>query len=119
MPINSRAKGKTYELEIAASIREAGFEARRGVQYCGGSDSPDVIGLPGFHVECKRVEAGNLYQWMDQASRDAGKSASGAGAPMPVVAHRRSRRESLAVLRWSDFLTLVRKAHATSTGLGS
>lgn len=101
--MNSRAKGKVGELELAAVLRAHGFDsARRGVQFHGGADSPDVVGVPGVHLECKRVEAGNLYTWLDQAIRDA-------GANLPVVAHRRNRREWVAILRLEDFLNLVRK----------
>ena len=101
--MNSRAKGKAGELELAKVLREHGFdEARRGVQYSGGGDSPDIVGLPGFHVECKRVESGNLYTWLDQAVRDS----DGTGR-VPVVAHRKSRRAWVAVLLLDDFLRLV------------
>ena len=104
--MNSRAKGKNCELELKDVLIEEGFtEARRGQQFSGGSDSPDVVGLPGVHVECKRVEAGNLYSWLDQAIRDAGELNT------PVVMHRRNRREWVAILRLSDFLTLYRNAH--------
>ena len=36
-------------------FREAGFEARRGQQFSGGTDSPDVVvtALPDFHWEIK------------------------------------------------------------------
>jgi Holliday junction resolvase len=104
--MNSRAKGKAGELELAKFFREHGFdEARRGVQFRGGGDSPDVIGLPGFHVECKRVEAGNLYSWLDQATRDA----DGTGR-VPLVAHRRNRREWVAILPLDHFLRILRNA---------
>jgi Holliday junction resolvase len=54
----SRTKGKVGEREVAELLRANGFHAaRRGVQYQGGADSPDVIGLPGFHNEVKRTEA--------------------------------------------------------------
>ncbi len=101
--MNSRAKGKNGELELAKVLREHGYmEARRGVQYSGGGDSPDVVGIPGFHVECKRTERGNLYDWLDQAIRDS----DGTGR-MPLVAHRRSRREWVAILPLTDFLKLI------------
>lgn len=52
-----REKGKAGERELAALFREYGFNARRTSQYCGQTgDASDVIGLPGFHVECKRCE---------------------------------------------------------------
>lgn len=100
--MNSRAKGKNGELELAAALREFGYEARRGQQFKGGGDSPDIVcdGLADFHVECKRVESGNLYNWLDQAIRDA-------GGKTPVVMHRRSRKGWVAILRLEDFLALT------------
>jgi len=101
--MNSRMKGKAGELEVAQFIREHGFEeVRRGVQYRGGGDSPDLVGLPGCHVEVKRVERGSLYEWLDQAKRDS----AGTGRT-PVVAHRRNRREWVAILPLADFLKFV------------
>ena len=101
MPINSRAKGKAGELEAAAFLRERGFEASRGQQFKGGADSPDVVGMPGFHLEVKRVESGNPYVWLDQAIRDAGDSKT------PVVLHRKNRRDWMVIMRASDFLNIV------------
>lgn len=103
MTINSRNKGKVGELELAAVLKEHGFEARRGQQYSGGDTSQDLIhDIPGVHIECKRVEAGNLYTWLAQAIRDA------AAGKMPVVMHRRNRQEWVAVMRLEDFLKLVK-----------
>lgn len=103
MTINSRNKGKVGELELAAVLKEHGFEARRGQQYSGGDTSQDLIhDILGVHIECKRVEAGNLYTWLEQAIRDA------APGKMPVVMHRRNRQEWVAVLRLEDFLKLVK-----------
>ena len=102
MPINSRTKGKTGELELAAFLREHGFESRRGQQFKGGGDSPDVTGIPGWHIECKRVEKGNLYNWIAQAERDN-------LSKKPVVMHRRNHEEWVAIVRLEDFLELVKK----------
>jgi Holliday junction resolvase len=100
--MNSRAKGKRGELEFANWLKDRGFTARRGQQYAGGTDSPDVIcaELDGIHFEVKRTEAGNPYNWLDQATADAGNL-------YPVVAHRRNKRDWIAVLRMDDFLRLV------------
>ena len=100
MPINSRAKGKVGELEAAAFLRERGFEAARGQQFKGGSDSPDVTGIPGFHIEVKRVEAGNPYVWLDQAIRDAADKT-------PIVLHRKNRRPWMVIMRAEDFLNII------------
>ena len=102
MPINSRQKGKVGELELAKFFRDHGFDdARRGVQYKGGGDSPDVAGLPGFHVECKRVEKGNLYDWLDQATQDA------APGDTPLVCHRRNHRTWVAILPLTTLLRMI------------
>ncbi len=100
--MNSRAKGKAGELELAIFLRDHGFtDARRGQQFKGGADSPDVVGIPGVHLECKRVERGQLYDWLDQARRDAAEGC------IPVVAHRRNRREWVAILPLDDFIALI------------
>ncbi len=100
--LNSRAKGKRGELELAAYLREHGHQARRGQQFSGTETSADVVcaSLPGVHLECKRVEAGNPYAWLDQAIRDC-------GSKLPVVAHKRNRRDWIAVLRFDDLLKLL------------
>lgn len=67
--MNSRQKGSRGERELAKIFREHGYEARRGQQYCGISGDADVVGLPGIHVECKRVEKLNLLDAMGQAMR--------------------------------------------------
>lgn len=98
--MNSRQKGKAGELEAAQFLREHGFDgAKRGVQYRGGGDSPDLVGLPGCHVEVKRTERLDLYAALDQAQRDS----AGTGR-IPVVAHRRNRREWVAILPLAEFL---------------
>ena len=101
--MNSREKGKRGELELAEFLRERGVEARRGIQFKGGADSPDVVtDLPGVHFECKRVEAGSLYTWLAQATRDAGDSR------IPVVAHRRSRQDWVAILPLDALISLLK-----------
>jgi Holliday junction resolvase len=99
--INSRQKGKAGELELASILREHGYTARRGQQFKGGGDSPDVVGLPGVHIECKRVEQGNLYDWLAQAQRDAEGSGS-----TPVVVHRRNGKPWVVVMTLDDFLAM-------------
>ena len=97
---NSRSKGKRGELELAAILREYGFDARRGQQYCGAAGDADVVGLPGVHIECKRVERLNIDAAMEQAVRDARPG------EMPVVMHRRSRKPWLVTQLLTDFLVL-------------
>jgi len=97
----SRDKGKVGEREVAALLREYGFEGKRGVQYQGGKDSADVTGLPGFHIEVKRTEKFALEAALAQADVDCGSNT-------PVVFHRKSKHGWVAVMRAGDFLKLIR-----------
>lgn len=100
--MNSLSKGKRGERELAAYLRDHGIDARRGQQYHGGPDSPDVVAerLP-FHLEVKRCERLSLYPAVDQAAADAGD-----GVP-PLVCHRRNGKDWLAVLRLDDLLEVL------------
>src|SRR5258707_11615791 len=93
--INSRQKGAVGEREFAELLRFHGYDARRGQQFSGGSDSPDVVCQPlkDFHFEVKRCEAGNLYKWLEQARRDAGYVEGSRDSKLPVVVHRRNRED--------------------------
>lgn len=100
-----RRKGKVGEREAAAELGTLlGCDARRGVQYHGGPDSPDVVldGV-GIHVESKRTETLSLYVAVDQAVSDAPTGS------VPIVWHRRNRRESLVVVRTADLVRLARE----------
>lgn len=99
---NSRRKGAVYEREIAQYLREHGYtEARRGQQYRGGADSPDVMGLKGFHIEAKRTERFDLYGSLAQSKRDA------AEGEIPIVVHRKNGEESVVVLTLDDFMGVI------------
>lgn len=97
----SRDKGKRGERELAAKLRDFGYDTKRGVQYHGGEDSPDVKGLPGIHIECKRVEALRLYEALSQAKGDCGEK-------MPVVMHRKNNCEWVVIQPLCDWIQLYR-----------
>ena len=96
--MNSREKGKKGELELAGILKAHGYKARRGQQYCGTSGEADVVGIPGVHIECKRVEALNIYTAMAQAVRDARPG------EVPTVFHRKNREAWLVTMRLEDYL---------------
>lgn len=106
MAINSREKGRKGETELAKILRERGYEARRGQQFCGANGDADVVGLPGYHIECKRVEKLNLEAAMEQSKRDARQG------EIPIVAHRKNRHEWLVTLRLEDFLDIIQSKGA-------
>ena len=97
----SRDKGKRGEREFATVLRDHGYKGRRGVQYHGGPDSPDVEGLPGFHIEVKRVERLNLYDALDQSKQDAGDD------EIPIVAHRKNGKRWVVVMEAEDFFAIL------------
>ena len=99
--INSRNKGARYEREVARFLDEHGFPSRRGQQFSGGSDSPDVVSedFP-FHIEAKHVERLDLYGAMAQSKRDSG------GKP-PCVVHRRNNSKSMFTCMLADLVELL------------
>lgn len=103
MGSHSRNKGKRGEREWAGVLRSLGFpDARRGVQYQGGPESPDVVyGVPGTHCEVKRTEALSVYTAMAQASEECGEA-------VPYVAHRRNGRGWLVIVRAEDLVDFSR-----------
>lgn len=100
MSTNSKQKGKRGEREFASLLREHGYDARRGQQFSGSKESPDVVckDLEKLHFEVKRTEQLSLYVAMSQAIGDAGDD------KIPVVAHRRNDCEWLLIFRASDIL---------------
>lgn len=101
--MNSKAKGKRGEREGASAWASAtGSKSRRGVQYQGGQDSPDVVtDIGGVHLEVKRTESLRLYESVEQSERDA-------GGKVPVVLHRRNRGEWLAIVPLNRLAELSR-----------
>lgn len=99
----SRDKGKRGERELAGILRGYGFDAKRGVQYHGGSDSPDVTGLPGVHIEVKRTEKLSLYDALAQSRADSGPE------EMPVVIHRRNDCEWVVIQPLADWIELYKE----------
>jgi len=109
--MRSRDKGARGERDAAKAWAEAtGAVCRRGQQFSGSPDSPDVVtSQPDIHLEVKRVERGNPYDWVDQAVADA-------GGKIPLVLHRRNNRPWLMVVRLDDVMrlatTLAKEAQA-------
>lgn len=100
----SQRKGADGERELAAVLREHGFEITRGGSLSFG-EVPDLSGLPGVHIEVKRVERLNIMEAMEQAIRDSEDFLDGA----PTVFHRRNRCPWLVTMRLEDWLELYRE----------
>ena len=94
--MNSRQKGARRERELASILKSYGYDTRRGQQYSGANGDADVVGLPGIHIECKGVEHLNLYDAMEQATRDARRGET------PVVMHRKNNCKWLVTMWLED-----------------
>lgn len=101
---SSQRKGAEGERELAAILREHGHDVQRGGSLTFGSVA-DLTGLPGIHIECKRVEKLNVGEAMKQAKRDADRFGGAA-----ALFHRRSRSPWLVTMELEDWLTLYENA---------
>lgn len=97
----SQRKGADGERELAAILRDHGYIITRGGSLSFG-ELPDLSGLPGIHIECKRVERLNIMEAMEQAVRDSEDFMDGA----PTVFHRRNRSPWLVTMLLDDWLSL-------------
>lgn len=112
MTINSRDKGARGERELAAILKERGFESRRGQQFSGANGDADVVGVPNTHIECKRVEKLNIDKAMEQSIRDAREGET------PVVIHRKDRKPWLVTMRLDDWIDLIKEKDECTVIIG-
>lgn len=100
---HSLNKGKRGERAWRDILRAAGLDARRGAQYSGSNESPDVVckELSLFHTEVKAVEKTAFHDWMAQAVHDA-------GTKIPYVAWKKNHKGWLVVLQADDFIKLAK-----------
>lgn len=109
MGINSRRKGAVGEREIAGILQEYGYSTRRGQQFSGANGDADVEGLPGIHMEVKRVEHLNIDKALQQAIRDNYADELKQGKKLiPAVFHRANddRKKDSTKGTWKVTLTL-------------
>lgn len=100
---SQREKGKRGERELAGILKSYGYSCHRGVQYQGGPDSPDVVGLPGIHIEVKRVERLNIENAVDQAVSDSGDD------ELACVFHRKNNRGWNVTMPLEDWMKLYER----------
>ena len=104
--IDSRTKGAAGEREFAHLCKDHGYDgARRGQQFSG-IEGEDVVGLPGVHIEVKRVEALNIEKAMAQSIRDA------RAGELPIVAHRKNRGKWMITMPAEQWFKVYRKWEA-------
>lgn len=112
--INSKAKGKRFELTVAHLFQEWGYPAFRTAQYEGKSGNcADVEGVPLIHIEAKAQERMELYKWMEQADRDNNASKD---KKKPVVIHKANNKPILVTMHFEDWIDLYREWEAGTNG---
>ncbi|QER45288.1 hypothetical protein [Acidithiobacillus caldus] len=95
----SRNKGARGERELFALLSDRlGRVVTRNLSQTRDAGC-DTLSVPGFTIECKRVESDFQAAWMAQAV-----AAIRPGHEIPVVFYRRSRRPWRGAFRLSDLL---------------
>lgn len=104
---NSRQKGKRMELEVVHLLEKYGFNARRGQQFKGTEDSPDVIhDMTGMFIEVKAREQfsiNDLYKTLDQAQEEAAKGEDA------LLFYTKNRKPWLVVMDAERFMEIMRE----------
>ena len=106
MSKSQQHKGRAGELELARILQGYGYDVQPGQAVSYGA-TPDLVGLPGIHIECKRVERLNVPEAMAQAVRDAARLQDGA----PTVFHRRNRSGWLVTQRLEDWMEMHKNSY--------
>ena len=100
--MNSQRKGQKAENELANKLQSLGFNTwRSSAMYETGQDAPDIDGIEGLHVECKRVEKLNLSAAMSQSENDARCH------EIPCVMHRKNREAWQVTVKLHDLHRLA------------
>ena len=102
---SSQRKGAQGERELSALLKEYGFDTERGGSLSYGK-RPDLCGLPGVHIEVKRVERLNVSEAMQQSIKDAARFKDG----FPTLFHRKNREKWYVTMRLEDWMQLYKKA---------
>lgn len=108
-PASAKAKGRKFQQAIAADIRRTFLlDSADAVSRPMGSGGDDIMlsaaaraRFP-FAVECKHVEALNLWTAFAQVVKRA--------TATPLLVFRRNHSEPMVALRWVDFLALLERA---------
>ena len=106
----SQKKGRTAELELSRILQGYGYNVKPGRSQSYGAE-PDLNGLPGVHIECKRAEQLRIQDWIDQAVRDTERFHDG----LPAVFHRRNRQGWLVTMRLPDWMEMYQKVPKSAT----
>ncbi len=97
--VNSCQKGKRGEREVVDLLRSFGFEARRGQQFKGTNESPDIIhNIEGIFIEVKLRQHLNLHAAFEKACSEK------SDFDTAVIFHRKNKERWLVTMGAEDFL---------------
>ncbi len=112
-PSSRKAKGRRFQQQICGDLVNHLPINPGDIQSTGMGQSGCDIRLSvaarqvfPFGVECKNVERVALWESWEQCTTNATKERL-----TPLLLIKRNREEPLAVLRWSDLLSLLRPDH--------
>ena len=97
----SQRKGRRGEIELSERLSAYGYSVTPGAALSFGG-VPDITGLPGIHIECKRRECPDVLAALQQAATDAERFGDG----VPVVFWRKNRGRWVALLSLEAFMEL-------------
>lgn len=102
MSKSQRNKGAGFEREIAGILTDAlGTVVKRNLaQSRGGATEGSDITIGPFAIECKRRASIAVYDWLDQASRDAGDK-------IPLVVARADGRRPILIMDLQAAMPLI------------
>ncbi len=103
MSKSQRAKGCSFEREIANLLTERlGQSVKRNLsQSRGGATEGSDITVGPFSIECKRRSKIAIYDWLQQAQRDAKPGNT------PIVVARADGRRAVAILDLEALIPLI------------
>lgn len=109
MILHKKEKGSNFEREIAESLKPLDHKARRSLGSGAfgsvlSSDKSDIATDLPIAIECKRTEKLKPYEFYEQAR------AASDTTKIPVVAMRSNGKQTLALLEWKNFITLLEYA---------
>lgn len=94
----SRSKGASAEREVAAILRQYGFEATRNRV---GVTAQDLLhNIPDVHIEVKRQETLKIGEWLRQAQGDCPDDR------VPVLVYRKSNEPWRVITSLTHYLEL-------------
>jgi hypothetical protein len=112
-PASRKAKGRRFQQAVRQDLVDRlGIDPGDILSTAMGQAGCDLYLSPAarerfpFGVECKAQERIALPEWWQQCTANA--AAEGLA---PLLVFRRNREDALAVLRWTDLLSLLRHDH--------